>query len=251
MKTSIRGAVVLQTGLCLLFAGAASAEDKPKESYTYATYHVCDLNQQDRADEIFGQLDKPILDAAVADGTITAYGFNAHNTGGRWRRVHYYMAPSVQELLDAGKKIGDQVEAKNKKLSDEYSKICNAHDDYIWHRLGGTIGGTAPGGAAFSTYFVCDGTRETEADALVKQVFGPVYDKLVADGKLKSWGWLEHIVGGQFRRLATMSAPDMKTLMEARGAVVQALEDNALGDTFTEICDSHADYMWEIRFSNP
>jgi hypothetical protein len=212
---------------------------------------VCDLNQQDRADEIFNQLDKPILDAAKADGTITAYGYNAHNTGGRWRRVSYYMAPSIEALLDAGKKIGDQAEARNKKLSDEFTRICNAHDDYIWHRLAGSIGTTSPGGASFSTYFVCDATREAEADALVKQVFAPVYDKLVADGKLKSWGWLEHIVGSQYRRLATMGAIDMKSLMAARAAVVQALEDNPLGDTFTAICDSHADYMWEVRHSNP
>jgi len=251
MKISMHGAIALQAGLCLIAANAAFAQAAPTESYTYATYHVCDLNQQDRADEIFGQLDKPILDAAVAAGTITAYGYNAHNTGGRWRRVYYYMAPSIAALLDAGKKIADQVDAKNRKLSDEFSKICNAHDDYIWHRVAGSIGTTAPGGATFSTYFVCDATREVEADALVKQVFAPVYEKLVADGKLKSWGWLEHIVGGQYRRLATMGAADMKSLMAARAEVVQALEDNPLGDTFTEICDSHADYMWEVRNSNP
>ncbi|MGQ0428560.1 MAG: hypothetical protein ACT4UQ_01310 [Gammaproteobacteria bacterium] len=251
MKTKLHGAILLQAGICLLAANAAFAQGAPRESYTYATYHVCDLNQQDRADEIFGQLNKPILDAAVADGTITAYGFNAHNTGGRWRRVQYYMAPSIEALLDAGKKFGDQAEAKNKKLSDEFSKICNAHDDYIWHRVAGSIGTTSPGAATFSTYFVCESTREGEADALVKQVFAPIYDKLVADGKLKNWGWLEHIVGSQYRRLAVMGAADMKSLMAARAAVVQALEDNPLGDTFTEICDSHADYMWEVRYSNP
>ena len=72
---------------------------------------------------------------------------------------------------------------------------------------------------------------------------------MVADGKLKSWGYLEHIVGGQFRRLATMSATDMKAVMAARAEINKALTDNPLGDTFTEICDSHADYMWETKAS--
>jgi hypothetical protein len=252
MRKLFTGAIALQACLFLTMAGTAQAQDKPKESYIYSTYHVCDLAKQDRADEIFNQVDKPILDAAVADGTITAYGYNAHNTGGRWRRVQYYMGPTIQGLLDAQKKMNDQADAnpKNKKLSDEFAGICNAHDDYIWRRVAGSVGTVAPGGAAFSTYYVCD-AREEQADALVQLVYAPVYDKMVAEGKLKSWGWLEHIVGAQFRRLATMSATDMKSLMEAREAINATFEDNALSDAFTDICDSHADYMWDVKASNP
>jgi len=251
MRKLLSGAIALQACLFLMLAATAQAQDKPKESFVYSTYSVCDLDKQERADEIFNQLDKPILEAAVADGTITAYGYNAHNTGGRWRRAQYYMAPTIQGLLDAGKKMSDQADAsKNAKLGSEYAKICNAHDDYIWRRVAGTVGSVTPGGAAFSTYYVCD-SREDQADALVEQVYAPVYDKLVAEGKLKSWGWLEHIVGAQFRRLATMSATDMKSLLEARAAINAAFDDNALGDTFTDICDSHADYMWDIKASNP
>jgi hypothetical protein len=250
MKLTSKGATVLPACLCLLFGMAASAQDKPAESFTYATYSVCDLNKQERADEIFTQLDKPVLDAAVADGTITAYGYNAHHTGGRWRRVQYVMAPSVDALLDAQKKIGDAVDSKNQKLADESTAICDTHDDYIWRRVSGTIGTVSPGGVSFSTYFVCD-SREERADALMAQLYAPVLDKLVADGKLKAWGWLEHIVGGQYRRLATMGATDLKSLMAARGELVEAVEDSPLGDQFTEICDSHTDYIWEVKASKP
>jgi len=250
MRKLLTGAIVLQACLFLTVATTAQAQDKPKESFTYATYYVCDVTKQERSDEIYNEVDKPILDAAVADGSIVAYGNYAHQTGGRWRRVQYTTAPTIQGLLDAQKKIGDQAEAKNAKLGEEFGKICNAHDDYIWRRAAGSVGAVAPGGAAFSTYYVCD-PREAQADALVEQVFAPVYDKMVAEGKLKSWGWLEHIVGGQFRRLATMSASDMKSLMAARAEINDAFSDNPLGDTFTDICDSHADYMWEIKASSP
>jgi hypothetical protein len=251
MKNSRCGAVLLLAGLCLSFGGTALAQDKAAERFTYVTYHVCDLSQLERADEIFEQVQKGVYEAAVADGTIQGYGWIAHHTGGKWRRAAYYGAGSMQALLDAGKKTGDQMDAKNKKLGTEFAKICNSHDDYIWRTVAGNIGTVARGGAAFSTYFVCDQTREAEADALVTQVFGPVYDKMVADGKLKSWGWNEHIVGGSYRRLATFSATDMKSLMEARDAVVQALIDNPLGNTFTEICGDHTDYMWEITSQSP
>ncbi|GMR17303.1 MAG: hypothetical protein BMS9Abin32_378 [Gammaproteobacteria bacterium] len=246
MKKYFKGAVLLQSCLLLAITGVAQAADEPAESYVYGTYFDCDVTQQERADEIFMALDQPIYAAAVADGSITGYGLYAHQTGGKWRRLTFSTAPTMQALLNAQKKIGDQAEAKNKKLGDEFGKICNSHDDYIWRSVAGNAGTAAPGSAAFSTYFVCD-SREVQADAIVTQVFAPVYDKMVADGKLTSWGYLEHIVGGRFRRLATMTAPDVDSLMAARGEINQALTDNALGDTFTEICDSHDDYMWEVK----
>jgi hypothetical protein len=252
MMLSKTGAVVLQASLLLGVTTVAQAQDQAAETYIYGTYQVCDLAKQDRADDIFAQLDKPILDAAVADKSITSYGYFAHHTGGRWRRASFTTGPSIEALLDAQKKMGDRADATNKKLGQEYAAICNAHDDYIWHRVAGNAGAVMPGsgGAAFSTYYVCDGVRETQADAIVKQVLAPMYDKMVAEGKLKNWGWLEHIVGGQFRRVATMGAADVKSLMAARAEIVEAM-DNDIGNTFTEICDSHADYIWNVKHSAP
>jgi len=247
MRKLMKGAVMLQGCLLLAGAGAARAEDKPPESFVYGTYYVCDVTQQERSDQIFKEVDQQFYDAAVADGSISGYGLYAHQTGGKWRRAMFSVAPTIQALFDAQKKIGDQSDAKNKKLEDEYGKICNSHDDYIWRRVGGNVGTTAPGNAVFSTYYVCD-SREEQVDALVMQVYAPAYDKLVAEGKLKSWGWLEHVVGGEYRRLATMTATDVKTLMEVRASIIEA-QDNALGDTFTDICDSHADYIWEVKAS--
>jgi hypothetical protein len=40
-------------------------------------------------------------------------------------------------------------------------------------------------------------------------------------------------------------------VLEARASVTQAMMDNPLGDTFTDICGSHTDYMWENKFSKP
>lgn len=249
MNKILKGAALLQGCLFLTVAHTAQAAEEPAETFVYGTYHVCDVTQQDRADEIFEKLDKPVYDAAVADGSLSAYSYYAHHTGGKWRRGVFYVAGSIDALLDAQEKIGSQIEANNEKLSREYGKICNKHEDYIWRRVAGTVGTTEPGKAVFSTYYVCD-SRETQADALVTQVFAPAYDKLVADGALTSWGYLEHIVGGHIRRVATMTSKDMKSLMAARSKLNAALTDNPLGDTFTEICDAHEDYMWDVKASS-
>lgn len=246
----------MQAGLAamVLLGGAGApglAASQEAESFVYSTYFYCDVAQQERADEIYEQIDKPVNDAALADGTIKSWGWLVHNTGGQWRRGQYYTASSMSALMDAGKKLNDRADAmpKAKALGKEFGTACRLHDDYIWRRVAG--GGNTPGAAAFSVYYVCDSSREDQADALVKRVFAPLYDKMVADGKLTSWGWLEHVVGGEYRRLSTMRAKDMPALMAARGELVRAMRDDPLGAAFNDICGSHADYIWEVKFDRP
>jgi hypothetical protein len=238
--------VSLITGLAICTLTQAQEEQRP-ESFIYATYFNCDTSKQERADEIFQQLDQPFWEGAVTDGTVTGFGYMIHKTGGKWRKVQYYRAPTIEALLAAQNKVGDAIDAKNKKLSTEFGAICNSHDDYIWRAVSGKNSEQPRGKAAFSVYYECDVNREAEADALIKVVHGPILDKLVADGKLVSWAWNEHIVGAQYRRLATMTAADENALMQARGAVVEALDKNPLSRTFDGICTSHADYIWEIK----
>lgn len=248
MKRLLKGVILLQGCLLLSVAGTARAADEAMESYVYGTYFVCDVTRQERADAIFTSLYKPIFDAAVADGSISSYAYYAHNTGGKWRRGIFTVAPSIQALFDANDKMNKQAETKNKKMDTEFSAICGSHDDYIWHSMAGNATTQVPGKAVFSTYYICD-SREAQADAIGELVFAPILDKMLADGKLTAWGWMEHIVGGKFRRIATMSAADLKSLMVARGELNDALQDNPLSDLFTEICDSHDDYIWDVKAS--
>jgi hypothetical protein len=234
--------------LCAASVGSV-AHAQSKDSYTYSTYFYCDVTQQDRADEIVGQLDKPAFEAVIAGGGVSNWGWLKHHTGGKWRRVQYYSASSIDALLAAQKTVSDQTEAtaKGKALGKEFGNACKSHDDYIWRSVAGNVG-TTRGPAAFSVYYICDSSREDQADALVKRVYAPVYDKMVADGKLTSWGWMEHIVGGEYRRLATMTAKDMTSLVAARSALVAAFQDDPLSGVLDDICGSHADYMWETKY---
>lgn len=237
---------------CLLLVGSAGtvlAQDK--EIYTYATYHYCDVDKQDRADEIVAQVDKPLLDAAVAGGSLTSWGWMAHHTGGKWRRVQFSQASSLDGLLAAQKSVNDQAEstAKGKALGKEFAAACRSHDDYIWRAVAGSSG--PRGKAGMSVYYVCDSSREDQVDELMKRVYGPMFDKLVAEGKLSSWAWMEHIVGAEYRRLSTMTAKDVPTLLAARAAIIAAFQDDPLSAVLDDVCGSHADYIWESRLGNP
>lgn len=237
-----------------LTSGAAMAQDEESaDSYVYATYFVCDVTGQERADELVASVWKPIYDAAVKDGTINGWGWLAHHTGGKWRRISYFSASSIDGLMAAQDKIGPAIDEASGD-SKEFGKICNAHDDYIWHGVAGSGGdmlATPRGKVGLSAYHVCEMATESRADDLVKTVFAPVYNAHVGDGKLRSWGWSEHIVGGKYRRLATMTADDWPTLFKMRASIFEAMDDNKLADQFVDICGSHSDYLWEIQIENP
>lgn len=235
----------------------AQEEDEGPSSYSYATYHYCNTGGQDRVDDIYANHYVPVMDKMVADGKVAQYGWLAHHTGGKWRRVEYYTAPTLDALLDAGTARNEAFEAADPdgKIFAEFSKTCSNHDDYIWASNGVGSGAENRGAAGFSVYFVCDETRESRADEIVENNFAPIYDKHVTDGKITSWGWLEHWVGGKYRRLLTMTGADHKSLLNARNDLIEALFSGEgmeeLGNEFTSICGSHSDYMWNIVHETP
>jgi hypothetical protein len=234
------------------FAGTAQAEEaETPKMFTYATYYYCDVTGQKRADEIVKKENAPVYDQMVKDGLISGWGWLAHHTGGKWRRIEYYQAPTVDALLDAQEEMEKRFQAAGND-GMEFGKICNAHDDYIWEVESGSSG-TGRGDAGFSVYYTCDQSKEDRADEIVAKDFAPLFDKYVADGKLTSWGWSSHWVGGTFRRLQTMTAANHKDLLKARAALIDEMyaEGNKAGEEFADICGSHVDYMWDIQLETP
>jgi hypothetical protein len=241
--------MVCLIALLTLPLGALAQEEKEEapEAYVYATYLRCDTGQLWRADEIIESVFKPVYDAAVEEGMISLWGWMGHHTGGEFRRLMVTVAPSIEALLDAQETLAKKVGEKNRMASMEAGKICGDHLDYIWKREAGPVVDVKRGPASFSVYQVCDMTKEARADEIVKEVFGPIYDRYVAEGKIASWGWMSHVVGGKYRRISTMSASDHKALLKARGEFIREISEKheAAADEFSSICYSHQDYMWQ------
>lgn len=226
----------------------AQEEEAEPEIYTYATYFTCEGGPLSVVDDIIAD-DAERMDGFVDDGTILRWGWLAHHTGGNWRRIFYYQADSIDALLDAGDAIADtgDDDAEDDDDQADFGDVCGGHDDYIWQVEMGS-NNEKRGAAGFSVYYICDVAREERADELVEEHFTPILNKMVEDGSLTSWGWSSHVVGGKYRKLQTMTAADHKTLMQARGAAIEALyaDDNEAGEEFSEICGPHTDYLWNI-----
>ena len=141
------------------------------------------------------------------------------------------------------------------KKFDALSKGCKSHEDYIWkYETGIPLVKNIPRGkASMSVYMVCDFNNEAKADEIVKAEFAPIYNSFVGKGKLTSWGWMSHIVGGEYRKLATMTAESYEDLLKARSRILQTLFDGngkQAGEDFSGICGSHQDYLWDIKIAS-
>jgi hypothetical protein len=238
-------------------SAVADAQEEAQPTFVYATYFECDVSRQDRVDDIVNTAYAPAYDAAVKAGTISSWGWMAHQTGGTWRRVLYYSAAGLDALVDAPESINPKIAEINPSAHLFFGEICNSHDDYIWQVGSGSKGegviATDRGKVGMSVYFDCDMSREERADEIVEKTLGPIYNKHVSAGGITSWGWLKHYVGGKWRRVATTTATDVKTLLAARNAIFAEVNEKAktASDEFNSICGSHQDYIWDIEHEVP
>jgi len=249
--------LVLFTALLLSLAAVAGAQEEEPSTFVYATYFECDTSKQEITDEIVEHVWAPAYDAAVEAGTISQWGWLAHHTGGKWRRLLYYAAPSIDALLDAPDAISPGIEKAAPGASQVFGEICNAHEDYIWQVGTGSRGAglvsQERGKVGTSIYFYCKMSQEERADEIVEESFAPIYNEAVKNGSISSWGWMKHNFGGKWRRIATMTATDTKALFAARNAIFKEINEKAeaASKEFGEICGSHQDYVWNILQETP
>jgi hypothetical protein len=255
MRRSSIPLILIAAFLCL--PAIADAQEEEPKTFVYATYFYCDISKQEIADEVVKYVWAPAYDAAVEAGTISQWGWLQHHTGGKWRRLLYYSAPSMDALLDAPDAISPGIQKNNPGAAQVFGEICGTHDDYIWQAGVGSRGaGIVPperGKVGSSVYLNCTMSQEERADEIVEESFAPIYNKAVENGSITSWGWLKHYFGGKWRRVATMTATDEKALFAARDAIFKELGEKASTemDEFGGICGSHQDYLWNIAHETP
>ncbi len=234
-----------------LVPGAFAQDDEGP--YIYSTYFSCDIDKEWLADTIAEQYDAEAFNGAMEDGSISGWGWLVHHTGGQWRRASYYVAPTLDALLDGQEAVDSRRQKQDAppEAASAFSQACPAHDDYIWQLVSGSQGlelDRERGKAGLSVYHVCNMVDEDRADELIESTMAPLYNAQVKKGNLDSWGWMQHVIGGKYRRLETLTGKDHKSILKARNEIIEQLtaKHEAASDEFTSICGSHSDYMWDI-----
>ncbi|MDH3746241.1 MAG: hypothetical protein OES47_14165, partial [Acidobacteriota bacterium] len=99
--------------LVLPLSAGAQSDDATPRPFAYSTYFQCEPTEQWLVDMIVETVYKPVYDAAVEDGTISAWGWLAHHTGGKWRRGLYSISPTLEAMLEANEAISEKVGEAN------------------------------------------------------------------------------------------------------------------------------------------
>jgi len=234
----------MATGSCL-----AQDDDGPA-GFTYATYYVCDVATQGDMDTVVEATEKPVFDQWVEDGKLIAWGYLSHFTGGRWRRVQYHVSPTMADALNNQSAIFNEIYGNNRnpEAAQARSGASEGHNDYVWALGQGSPAGTDRGDVSLSVYYVCDINREERADEIMAATTASRLNEMQEEGKISSWGWSMHRIGGRFRRLQTITGADYASVIGARNELLQYMGENHsdLGEEFTDICGSHSDYLWNI-----
>jgi hypothetical protein len=233
----------------------ATAQDPP-QPFSYATYFECDPSREARADALMREAFFPIFDRHLAAKHLIGWGWLAHNLGGHWRRAGYMVGSSRDAVLDAQSAVLKDMRARSKAFA-EFTSICPRHEDYIWRNVASSQpaeqSAQARSTARYGIYYECDMARQSRADTLTMQAFAPVMNRYVKAGRLNSWGWLEHSVGGKYRRLLLFNGGGHNAILAASDSIVADITKQrpAEGREFNEICHSHQDYLWDVQTAKP
>ncbi|HEY1272500.1 MAG TPA: hypothetical protein VGF08_10970 [Terriglobales bacterium] len=238
--------------ICVLSAAPSYAQmpqGKP-DVYTYvAQWTVPRAQWPDmvKADEA----DKPVLDKLVADGTLVGYGAytsllhqEGEPTHGTW-----FTATSEGNLLKALEAIYAQPNLVMNPVqgASKHWDLILTGDIY-----GGKSANAKDGYLTYSKWQVKPGMMRDYTD-LVKKVFVPVLDKLVADGTITSYG--ELVEDYHTQELGTIweyfTTPDAASMDKANKALEAAFDSNpTLGAAIRNLVEreGHRDYLTRIRF---
>ena len=251
----MKSATKLIAAWCIAFMSFAcvAQEDDGPAGFSYVTYYNCDQSTQSTMDTIVETNEKPVFDKWVEDGKLIAWGYLSHFTGGSWRRAQYHVSPTMAEALNNQGAIFTEIYADNAAGGRARAEACKSHDDYVWALGQGSGPGTDRGDVSVSVYFECSVADEERADEIFAAIYAPKLDELQKDGKIASWGWQMHRIGGKYRRLQTVTGADYASVVAARGEVIEYVNEKHAdsADQFSRICGTHSDYIWDIVHEAP
>lgn len=95
-----------------------------------SVYFVCDVNREERADELVRTRFAPVYDQHVANGGLTSWGWLSHDTESEYRRLLKVTASDWVKLLEARLSILGAI--NDMDSAKEFHEICYSHVDNMW-----------------------------------------------------------------------------------------------------------------------
>jgi aldehyde dehydrogenase (NAD+) len=105
----------------------------PETQAQASMYFYCDMSREARADEIISESYAPILEEMVSSGGLAGWGWLAHDTGGKWRRLLTMAAADFASIFAARAAMVEAIQTRIPEEGTELTSICSTHEDYLWN----------------------------------------------------------------------------------------------------------------------
>ena len=116
-----------------LEGSSAEIESETEEGVGISVYYRCDMNREERADELVADAIAPVYQAQIDAGTIRSWGWMSHIVGGEIRRISTMRADDWDSLFKARNAIIEAMgEGDLSEAGEEFTDICGSHEDYLW-----------------------------------------------------------------------------------------------------------------------
>lgn len=117
-----------------IWTGVATSTPDPTAlgQATISTYHACDRSREGRTNEIFEEVLAPLYQKHMDMGHLASWGFYAHRSGGRFRRLETFSGADHKTLLNMQNAIYEEAGRTNALAMNEFNQICSSHVDYMW-----------------------------------------------------------------------------------------------------------------------
>ncbi len=251
MHKRVFGFVFLILGLALAVSPLLAQTAAPAKPPIYVYVSTWAVPRAQWGDmEKLDNLDKPLLDKAIADGTIVGYGAytNLIHQEGEPTHGSWFTATSEGNLLKTLETF-----YAHPGSTDATVQGASKHWDQI---LTGDLYNGKPGSSAgyliWSKWVVKPGMMKAYADLTKKEV-APAMDKLVADGTVTSWGELTEDYHTD--KLGTVydyfTVPDTAALDKLNKVFDDLFGANsALAPAYGQLTEreGHRDYLTHLRF---
>jgi hypothetical protein len=237
-------------GLCALALPAVCASPAVSQSnevkekapmYSYiANWQVPRAHWADMAKDM--ETTRPILEKALADGTIIAYGDDenvVHEADG-WTHDDWWNATSLAGIL----KVLDQLASSGGSSSPALESATKHWDEiFVSHYYNWRSGSYKNGYVRVSSYRLKKDAPDNAVDLLAKNVVAPIMEKELAAGNI-----LEYEIDEQFVHTAAPGAfmiawvcPNAEAVDKANAAVQAAIRSEAWGrSAFGSMTDGSA-----------
>lgn len=127
---------MLAKAACTLVLGVALVAPVAAQEATpgvIVSQQICDQSAIDNMNQMVQEYWAPVLDAAMDEGVLTAWGVLTHFWGDEWNWNIYYVGPNATTLVETvSGLLGEIIQGMPGDAMETFDGFCSRHKDNVY-----------------------------------------------------------------------------------------------------------------------